>query len=121
MAGGASIDRGLARDAGVAEVSVNRDMRRHRSLSQVVHELRNVTGHARTQRDPPVCAMATNDQCQRRLSFGGAGGLADDAAYLQTMAVLHQCMPHVAEPGRLPVPLLVQSGIRFGRALVRLV
>src|SRR5262245_41186194 len=121
MAGGAGIDRRLTRDAGLAEVSVDRDMRRHRSFSQVVHELRDVIGLVRAEHDPPTSAMATINQRQRRLSFGGHGGLADDAADRQTMAVLHQSMPYVAELGRPPIALLVQPSLRVSRALVRLV
>lgn len=121
MAGGAGVDRPLARDACLAEVSIDRDVRRHRSFSQVVHELRNVIGLVRAERDPPPLGIAAINQRQRCLSFGSAGGLADDAAGRQAMTVLHQSMPHVAELGRPPVSLLVQPGLRVGRALVRLV
>src|SRR5579864_9505738 len=38
------VNRRLAQDTGLAEVSVDCDMRRHQSFSQVVHELRDVIG-----------------------------------------------------------------------------
>jgi hypothetical protein len=93
MAGGAGIDRRLTRDAGLAEVSVDRDMWPHRSFSQVVHELRDIISLVRAERDPPTSAIATINQRRRRLSFGGPGRLADDAADHQTMAFSIRACP----------------------------
>lgn len=120
MASRASIDRGLARRAGLADVSVDSDVRRDPSISQVVHELRDVIGLVRPERDPSSSVSPAINQIQRSLPLGGTGGLADAAANRQAMTVLDQRMPHI-KLGRLPVALLVEPSFRVGRALVRLV
>ncbi len=65
MTRGLSIDRGPTGDAVLAEAPVDCDMRRDRSISQFVHELRNVIALVRTERDPP-CAIAIINENQRR-------------------------------------------------------
>ena len=82
-------------------------MRSNRSISQVVHELRDVIGFVRTERDPPPSATPTINQFQRLFPLGGAGRLAYAAADRQAMTVLHQGMPHIAKLGWLTVALLV--------------
>ena len=62
---GASIDCRLARRAGLAEVSVDRNVRRNRSIPEVVHELRDVIGLVRTEGDPLASAIPPIDQGQR--------------------------------------------------------
>jgi len=76
----AAIDGRLARLAGFAEVAINSDVRRDRPIPEFIHELRDVIALIRTERDPPSSARAAVDQVQRRLTLGGAGGLADTAA-----------------------------------------
>ncbi|EAQ33599.1 hypothetical protein NB311A_00060 [Nitrobacter sp. Nb-311A] len=75
MARGAAVDRRLAWSAGLAEVSVDRDVWRDLPVPQVVHELLDVIGLVRTERDPPPSATPAIDQTQRCLSLGGAGRL----------------------------------------------
>src|ERR1700749_3097215 len=104
MTCGAAVDRRLAPLTGLAEVPVDRDMRRNRPASQVVHKLRDVVCLVRTQ---SYAALAFSsiivDEFERLVPLGGAGRLTDAAANRQAMAVLHQGMPHVAKLGRLSV------------------
>lgn len=106
--------------AGLAKVSVDRDMRRARSVSQIVYELFDIIGLVCTECDPPR-APASINQSHRHLPLGGTGGLADPAADRQTMTALHQGVPHVGKPGWLPIALLVEPSLRVGGAWVRLV
>src|SRR5574340_649285 len=122
MTRGAIIDGCLAPLAGFAEVPVDRDMRRDRPTSQVVHKLRDVIGLVGAQGNTTVALSAILiDQLERLFPFGNTGRLADAAADRQAMTVLHQGMPHIAKLGRLSVTLPVELRFRIGRALVRFV
>ncbi len=70
MTGGASVDGGLAALAGLAEMAVDCDVWRDRPLSQVVHELGDIIGFVRSERDPPSSPMTSVDQVQCRLPLG---------------------------------------------------
>jgi hypothetical protein len=72
---GTRVDRRLAPLAGLSQMSINRDMRGNRSISQVMHELRDIVGLIRPQSDP-LRAPPPVDHGKRNLSFGGARRLA---------------------------------------------
>src|SRR6185436_19831035 len=63
----------LAPLAGLAEMAVDRDVRRDRPTPQVVRELRHVIGLVRAERDPAPCATPAVNQLQRGLPLGCAG------------------------------------------------
>jgi hypothetical protein len=96
---------GLASLTGRAQMTVDRNMRGNRSISQVVHEPRDVIGLVRPQGDP-LRAPQQIDHRKCNLPFGGARRLAHSTQNRQTIAVLHQRMPHIAQLSRLPSPFL---------------
>jgi hypothetical protein len=85
-----------------------------------VHELRDIISLVRSQCDP-LRAPAPVDHGKRNLPFGGASGLAHPTQNRQTVAVLHQCVAHIAQLSRLAIALLVEPGLGIGRARMGLV
>ena len=94
-------------------------MRGDRSRSQLSHELGHVIGLVRTQGDAASAAiLATIDQFQRLVPLRRTGCPAHATTDRQAVAVLHQSVPHIAELGRLAVPLLIEPRIGVGDAAV---
>lgn len=71
------IDRRLALLAGLTQMPVDGDMRRHRTASQFLDKVGDVVSLIGTQRDPTraIATMAV-DQFQRLIPLGRAGRLA---------------------------------------------
>ena len=61
------------------------------------------------------------EQVQSRFSFRRSIGLRGHRRRSQTMPVLHQHVPEIAQPGRLTRGFLVQTSIQIGLRLVRLI
>jgi hypothetical protein len=120
MAGGAPVDRRGARLAGHAHMTIDGDVWRHDTPPKVAHELSHVVGFVRPQRDPAEGRPAVQ-KIKGLLALGRASSQADRTIHHQSMAVLHQRMPHVAELGRLAVALLVKPRVRIRQAAVCLV
>ena len=113
MPGGASVDPGLARLAGLPDVAADGDMRGHGALPQRVHELGHVVGLVGAQRDPPrFLAAPQHGQC--RLPLGGAGSPDQRGVDDQRVGVLHQEMAHVAQPAPLAPGLAMEPSIGVG-------
>lgn len=81
-------------------------MGRHLPGPQVADEGLDVVGLVGPERDP-VPATATVEHRQRRLPLGRAGGMGERGIDDEPVAVLHERVPHEAEPalaaGRLAV------------------
>ena len=95
-------------------------MRGDAATAQLLNEAAHVISFVGAQRDPSSAGAAVQHG-ERRLPLGGAGGLGEDAIDRQAVTVLHQCVAHVAEPGRLTVALLVEPRLRISGALMGLV
>ena len=113
MPGGAPVDPGCARPAGLPDVAVDGDMRGDRPVAQRVHEAGHVISLVGAERDPPPLAAA-RQHGQRRLPLGGAGSPGQRGVDDQRVAVLHQQMAHVAQPARLALGLAMKPGIGVG-------
>src|SRR3954471_18264380 len=73
----------------------------------------DVEGLIRTERNPSTSwHIAYHGLC--RLALGGAGGMRRLGVHDQAVAVLHQQVAHIAEPGCLSSGFAVEPGIRVG-------
>ena len=96
-----------------------RDVRSHRVLAQVPDRFLHLIALVGTERlRVNVPAARTREELTRSTMLG-LGRFRDDDIDTQSVAILHEHMPAVAELGRLALAFSQESRLGIGRALMR--
>ena len=112
VAGGAFVDGAGAPPAGLGQGVVLGDVRRDVEAAQSGHVIAAVIGLVLADRDPATSSSGLAlEQGLRGAPFGRAVGLADRAGDGQAMAVLHDRVAHVAQPGLATGRLAIELGV----------
>ena len=119
VTGGALVDGAGAAPAGLGRSIVLRDVRRDIHAAQGAHVISAIIGLVLAHRDAP--ATWSGLAFEHRLGstpFGCAVGLRNYPCDGKTIAVLHDDMPHVAQPRLATASLAIKLGIRVaGRGM----
>src|SRR3954467_7053843 len=121
MARRAAVDRGPAHHPAFADRAVDGNVRRHLALAQVLDEGAHVVSLVGPERDA-AAPRAAVEHGKRRLAFRRPGGARERGLDRKAVAVLHQDVPHEAQPALAAVGLAIEPRVRVGRrgmALVR--
>ena len=100
---------------------LRRHMGRDLAAPQIIDECRHVIGLVRAQRAPALAGTVAVDQLKGGFAFRRARRDRHVPADHQTVAVLHQRMPHETQPAFPAIALAVKPGVRVGRAFMGLV
>ena len=95
---------------------LGRHVRRDQEPATALDEGLAVVALVGADRGPLVPVAPAFEHRQRRLALGGATGMCDLHIHDQTVAVLHEDVPHVAQAGLVARALLEQPGIGIGGA-----
>ena len=90
---------------------LGRHVGRDFELSATLDEVLAVVALVGPDRGTLVLVTPAIEHLQRRFALGGATGMGDLNVHDQTVAVLHEDVPHVAQAGLVALALLEQSGI----------